>query len=89
ETIKYLMNCFYEKTDSIIVPIFKEQRGTPVIFPKKFKYELLNLKGDTGGRQIIGKHMDAVTLAEVREEFLLYDVDTEEDYKKLIFVEDK
>ena len=88
-TIKCLMNCFYEKTDSIIVPIFKEQRGTPVIFPKRFKEELLNLKGDTGGRQIIGKYMDSATFEEVSEEFLLYDVDTEEDYKKLIFLEDK
>lgn len=89
ETIKYIMNRFYEKADSIIVPVFKEQRGTPVIFHKRFKAELLDLKGDTGGRQIIGKHMDSVTFAEVREEFLLFDVDTEEDYEKLLFPEDK
>lgn len=89
ETIKFLMDCFYESKESIIVPVFNEKRGTPVIFPKRFKTELLALEGDTGGRQIIAKHMEAVKFTEVKEESLLFDIDTEEDYKKLLFKDEK
>lgn len=84
ETIKYLMKCFYKTKNSIIVPTFSEKRGTPVIFPSKFKNELLSLEGDTGGKQIIWAHMDSVKFIEVKSELLLFDIDTEEDYKKLL-----
>lgn len=84
ETIKYLMNCFYEKKESIIVPAFKEKRGTPVIFPRKFKSELLSLQGDTGGKQLISKYLDDTKFIEVNSELILFDIDTEEDYKKLL-----
>lgn len=84
DTIKYLMQCFYKTKDSIIVPAFNTKRGTPVIFPGKFKSELLSLEGDTGGKQVISKHLDLVKYIEVNSEYFLFDVDTEEDYKKLL-----
>lgn len=84
KTIKFLMDSFYKEKDSIIIPIFEEKRGTPVIFPKKFKEELLALEGDAGGRTIIKKYMNSVKLIEVREECILWDIDTQEDYRNLI-----
>lgn len=84
ETIKYLMESFYKSKNSIIVPRYNEKRGTPVIFPREFKSELLSLEGDMGGKQIISEHMDVVNFIEVSSELYLFDIDTEEDYKKLI-----
>lgn len=84
DTIKYLMKCFNEAKDSIIIPAFNEKRGTPVIFPQKFKSELLSLEGDTGGKQIISKHMDFVKFIQIKSELLLFDIDTEEDYAELL-----
>lgn len=84
ESIKYLMESFYKSKNSIIVPRNNEKRGTPVIFPREFKSELLSLEGDMGGKQIISKHMDVVNFIEVGSELYLFDIDTEEDYKKLI-----
>lgn len=89
ETIRFLMDCFYKAKDSIIVPVFNEKRGTPVIFPNRFRDELLALKGDTGGRQIIAKHLENVIFTPVGKESLLFDIDTEEDYKKLLLTENK
>lgn len=83
ETIKLLMNSFY-KEDSIIIPIFKEKRGTPTIFPKRFRNDLLALEGDTGGRNVINKNMNAVKFIEVKNECVLWDIDTQEDYINLI-----
>lgn len=88
-TIKSLMDCFYEAKDSIIVPIYNDKRGTPVIFPNRFKTELLALKGDTGGKQIIAKHIDEAKFIKVKSEQLLFDIDTQEDYEKLLLADDK
>lgn len=84
DTIRYLMKCFNETKDSIVVPAFNDKRGTPVIFPSKFIAELLSLEGDTGGKGVISKHRDEVKLIEVKSEFLLFDIDTQEDYNRLL-----
>lgn len=89
DTIKFLMKHFYEGEKLIIVPVFNGKRGTPVIFPGKFKGELLALEGDTGGREVIRRHTDAVKFVEIKGETQLFDIDTEEDYRKLLFMDDK
>lgn len=84
ETIKLLIDSFYEADNLIIVPSFSGKRGAPVIFPEKFKSELLALTGDTGGKNVIAKHPNEVRFIEVLNESILWDIDTEEDYRKLI-----
>jgi molybdenum cofactor cytidylyltransferase len=84
ETIELLIDSFYKTGNSIIVPCFSGKRGTPVIFPEKFKSELLALSGDTGGKNVIEKHPNEVRFIEVHKESTLWDIDTEEDYRKLI-----
>lgn len=84
ETIKLLMKSFKENKNLIIVPRYNEKSGNPVIFPRKYENELLALQGDNGGRSIINKHLESVKFLEVKNEWLLSDIDTEEDYKRLI-----
>jgi molybdenum cofactor cytidylyltransferase len=84
ETIKLLMDSFNESSNLIIVPRYSEKRGNPVIFPKKFIAELLEIQGDSGGRSIINKHLEEVKFLEVKNEYLLNDIDTEEQYKQLL-----
>ncbi|MCP4717795.1 MAG: nucleotidyltransferase family protein, partial [Deltaproteobacteria bacterium] len=42
--------------DMIIVSVYDERRGNPVLFPKSMRSDLLALTGDSGGRQIMA-HM--------------------------------
>ena len=84
ETIKLLMNIFEKNHDSIIVPRFKERKGSPVIFPLKYVNELLKLEGDKGGRKIISKHREHVIFVDVNDENSLMDIDIWEDYEKII-----
>jgi molybdenum cofactor cytidylyltransferase len=84
KTIKLLMDSFKESVDLIIVPKCGEKRGNPVIFPRKFMDELLNLQGDNGGRSIIDKHLKELKFLEITNECLLSDIDTEEQYKELL-----
>ncbi|MBC2581808.1 molybdenum cofactor cytidylyltransferase [Clostridium sp. DJ247] len=84
ETIEFLVNTFNKNSNHIIVPKYKENRGSPVIFPKKFKGELLELNGDMGGRIVINHHLNDVIFAELDKGHVLFDVDTPEDYQTLL-----
>ena len=68
----------------IIVPKYNEKRGNPVIFHRKYTDEFLELQGDNGGRSIINNHLEVVKFIEVKNEWLLNDIDRLEDYERLI-----
>ncbi|MFD3158332.1 molybdenum cofactor cytidylyltransferase [Haloimpatiens sp. FM7330] len=87
-TIQKLIDNFKQNKDFIIVPKYKDKKGSPVIFPNKFVDELLLLKGDNGGKIVINKHMDKVKFVDINEGYELLDIDTVEDYKKLILLGD-
>lgn len=71
--------------EAIIVPTFKGRRGSPVIFPYGLKDQLSNLQGDNGGREVI-KHYNVIKFVEVDNELFLKDIDTMEEYKMFIEV---
>ena len=56
--------------------------GTPALFHTSTFPELLALKGDRGAKNIINHNIQEV--AKLQFEQGLVDIDTEEDYKKLI-----
>ncbi len=84
ETINKLIRSFENHSNKIIVPLHNGKRGNPVIFPKKFKEELLALKGDMGGKALMNSYPEDVLLVEITNEYALWDIDTPEDYEKLI-----
>lgn len=79
-----LIEEFEKHVDKIIIPVYKGTRGNPVIFPKRFKEELLSLKGDVGGRVLLNKYKEYIQFIEVKDEKLLQDIDTNEEYERLI-----
>lgn len=84
DTIRLLNYAFDKYKHSIIVPTFGSRRGSPVIFPKRFRDELLCLQGDTGGRIIIDKYKNDVHFIKLNSELPLLDIDTPEDYKNIL-----
>jgi molybdenum cofactor cytidylyltransferase len=75
-TINALIRAFDQGKGGIIVPSFRGRRGHPVIFHRRFKKELLNLKGDVGGRSIIESHPEEVRVVPVKSRGVVKDVDT-------------
>lgn len=69
--------------ENIIVPTFNNEYKNPVIFPYEFRDELLNLKGDIGGKAIINNNEDRVKKVEIQVEKSFKDIDTIEDYYKM------
>jgi molybdenum cofactor cytidylyltransferase len=80
QTINSLVEAFIANKRGIIIPVYQGRRGNPVIFAIKYKGELLNLKGDVGGREIITLHPDDVLEVAVNCEGVLLDIDTMENY---------
>jgi len=80
KTINKLIGTFSRLDKGIIVPVYDGERGNPVIFDTKYKKELLALKGDKGGRDIVNLHPEDVSEV-LADESVKADIDTPEDYK--------
>ena len=85
--IEKLINVFKEDTSFIVIPKYKEHCGNPVIYPKKYKEQILNLQGDKGGKSII-KSSDKIKYVNVCEN-TLFDIDNIDYFNKLIKRETK
>lgn len=80
--LKTLVQSFYTQPESaIVVPTFKKRLGNPVIFSRRYKKELLSLKGDRGARSVVKKFQDQIIEVQIQNERLLLDIDTWEDYE--------
>jgi molybdenum cofactor cytidylyltransferase len=66
-----------------IVPVYEGEWGNPVLLARATWPLLDNLKGDTGARPILRKHMDMVLEVPVPGS-LLDDIDTPEDYARIL-----
>lgn len=78
---------FIEKKDShypIVQPVFKGQRGNPVIFHPIYKKEILDLKNTEGGKPIVQAHKENVYFVEMSNNAILLDADTPEAYAELL-----
>ena len=67
----------------IVVPVFKRQRGNPVLFSIEFKNDILEHKIESGFKEVIMKNSDSVMEIEMDDEKMLLDVDTMEDYQSV------
>jgi molybdenum cofactor cytidylyltransferase len=77
-----LINEANKTKKGIAASAYSETLGTPVLFHKKYFQELLELKGQEGAKKLIKKYTEDVV--SVLFEKGNIDIDTEEDYFKLI-----
>ncbi len=66
----------------IVAPMVMDRRANPVLFDRETFPDLLTLEGDVGGRAIFHKHR--VEYLPWHDDRLLLDVDTPEQYQRLI-----
>lgn len=66
----------------IVAPLVMDRRGNPVLFDRATFSDLLNIEGDSGGRAIFHKHR--VEYLPWHDDSLLLDVDTPEQYERLL-----
>jgi len=81
--INDLINVFKSGRNLIIVPLYNGRRGNPVIFSVKLKRDLLQLSGDCGGRVILEKKKEWITLVNIEDQLIGLDIDKKEDYESI------
>ncbi len=81
--IDSIIQRYYETGASIIAPLYAGKRGSPVLFDRVHFDELMSLRGEEGGREVLAKYREQVQFVEFADARLALDIDTPEDYEKI------
>jgi len=84
--IRTLVEFHAQTLSPIVAPLINGERGNPVLFDRRTFPEFFNLEGDIGGRKLFSRFK--VARVDWHDTNLLLDVDTEEDYRRLLDIED-
>lgn len=81
--INRLINCYSESACLAARLIFRDNPGHPVLMDAALIPELLELKGDTGAREVLSRYGNRVLHMAVADRLMLEDIDTPADYLRL------
>lgn len=83
-TYRVLIEQWMEDRDRLVIPRYEGRKGHPAIFPARLYSALLhdNLQG--GARDLIYRELESVLFVPVSDPGVIQDIDTPEDYKRLI-----
>ncbi len=84
ETIRMLLKAFKERSCGIIYPTYDGQDGHPPLISGEFIPEILSFQGEGGLRGILARHDAIAHRIAVSDEMILIDIDTPEDYERLM-----
>ena len=73
-----LIAAFAAAADAVVVPVHEGRQGNPVLWPRRYFAELLQLQGDAGARRLIAEHRGRVREVQVGSDAIFADVDTPE-----------
>jgi molybdenum cofactor cytidylyltransferase len=82
ELFRSLMEELVLSGKGLIACRYSETLGTPVLFAQSYFKELLMLSGDAGAKQLLKRYPDDVAAVPFPEGAI--DIDTEEDFEKII-----
>jgi 4-nitrophenyl phosphatase len=84
DLLRELVERFESTQAPVVYPTHAGRQATPVLFSRALFPSLAGVSGDQGGRAVIAAHAAEAASVDVRDPDLLADVDTPEDYQRLI-----
>jgi len=84
ETMNELVEQYCRSDAEIAVPYFKGSRGNPVLLGRFVFAEAMALEGDVGCRAIFAQHTKGILRVDVDDPGILADIDSREDYERLL-----
>lgn len=84
ETVRLMTDRFREGGGEIVVPTCAGRRGHPVLFGASVFDELLTVPLEGGARQVVHARPERVIEVAVDDPGILRDIDTPEDYQKVL-----
>lgn len=86
ETVKLLLDRFYQAGKRIVIPTFSGRRGHPVLFAASLFRELLAAPLDQGARAVVHKFAGEVLEVPTQDEGVILDIDDPETYRRIASV---
>lgn len=81
--IDQLISAYENRGGPVVLPVYQERRGAPVLIDRSLFPELAQITGDEGGRQLLRRHPDQVVTVSLDSQRPLLDIDTHDDYQQL------
>lgn len=82
--VDLLIRRFEEAKSPIVLPVVAGRRGHPVLFSRELFKDLMQAPDSVGARQVVWDHADDVLEVALDDPGAVLDVDTPEDYRKLV-----
>ncbi len=82
EIIDQLLERFWQGNSELVAPIYKGERGNPVLIGRSFFQELLDLSPDMAPRHLLQRHASELVMVDVKSPAVLQDLDLPEDYER-------
>jgi molybdenum cofactor cytidylyltransferase len=77
EQLNAMINSFNNSDEqAIVLPYFRQQRGNPVLWSKRYITELMQLSGDIGARHLLKKYAEHIVEIEFSDDAVIIDIDT-------------
>ena len=83
EIVSAVVKGFHQAGGGIVGPLYRGQRGHPVIFDAAFRQDLMQVRADVGARGILAAHPEQVHGVPVDDPAVLRDVDRPQDLEEL------
>jgi molybdenum cofactor cytidylyltransferase len=84
ETIDFFIHAYLKEKIEILVPVFNDTTGHPVIFDlAPFREDIARIEGDAGLRGLIRNYPERVTRVPWHDDSVTWDVDTPRDLERL------
>lgn len=80
--INKLIDAYKSSGKGIVLPVYKKERGHPVLIDVKYGEEVENLSPEVGLRGTVYNHPEDILEVEVETLSIFQDIDYMEDYKK-------
>jgi molybdenum cofactor cytidylyltransferase len=82
EVIDKIVDAYQRTGKGIVLPVYKKERGHPVVIDLKYKDEIESLSPDIGLRGTVYSHPEDILEVEVDTPDILQDIDDEADYER-------
>lgn len=83
EVIDKIIKVYRQGNKGIVLPVYRERRGHPILIDLKYKEEVAQLDANIGLRALTYHNQEDVLEVAMDEPSILNDVDTEEDYQAI------
>ena len=88
ETINRILAAYETSPSSpIVLPVFEGKRGNPALFSRETFSRIETLSEDQGARPLFDEYAGQILTVPVADSSIHFDIDTEEDYQRLLMQE--